>query len=257
MLVSDANISVQDTMFCLLTWNVGFCGLSKEMDFFYDGGKMVRPTYESSYANLEAIRRFVQQQDSVDFFLFQDIDMKAKRSYYLNQYDSIAETLSFTAACIGINYNVKYVPIPLYEPMGSVLSGIATYSRFIPDSCVRYSYPGNYDWPMKVFMLDRCFLVSRYPLSGGKQLIVVNTHNSAYDDGSLRKEQMKFLKDFLQAECRKGNYVIVGGDWNQCPPGYDTERVTKGIQDDLELFPVEDPFIPGWEWTYDITTPTN
>ena len=28
----------------LLTWNIGYCGLDKEMDFFYDGGtKVITP----------------------------------------------------------------------------------------------------------------------------------------------------------------------------------------------------------------------
>ena len=30
---------LNDTMeFPLLTWNIGYCGMDKEMDFFYDGG---------------------------------------------------------------------------------------------------------------------------------------------------------------------------------------------------------------------------
>ena len=28
----------------LLTWNIGYGGLGQEMDFFYEGGKRVRPT---------------------------------------------------------------------------------------------------------------------------------------------------------------------------------------------------------------------
>ena len=52
-------------------------------------------------------------------------------------------------------------------------------------------------------MLDRCFLVNRYPVSNGNELLMINTHNSAYDDGSLRKQQMDFLKDFLWLNMRK------------------------------------------------------
>ena len=58
-------------------------------------------------------------------------------------------------------------------------------------------------------MLDRCFLVNRYTVAGGRQLVVVNTHNSAYDDGTLRKKQMVYLRGFLVEEYEKGNYIIV------------------------------------------------
>jgi hypothetical protein len=27
------------------------------------------------------------------------------------------------------------------------------------------AFPGNYSWPMSLFMLDRCFLVNRYTLA--------------------------------------------------------------------------------------------
>ena len=33
-------------------WNIGYCGLGKESDFFYDGGKMVRPSQQISEKNL-------------------------------------------------------------------------------------------------------------------------------------------------------------------------------------------------------------
>jgi len=69
-------------------------------------------------------------------------------------------------------------------------------------------------------MLDRCFLVNRYPLKNGKELLIVNTHNSAYDNGTLKKQEMAFLKQWLLDENNKGNYIVVGGDWNQCPPRF-------------------------------------
>src|SRR3712207_7070413 len=44
----------------------------------------------------------------------------------------------------------------------------------------------------------------------------INTHCSAYDKGGKMKlEQMKYLSQFIDSEYKKGNYVLVGGDWNQ------------------------------------------
>jgi hypothetical protein len=110
---------------------------------------------------------------------------------------------------------------------------------------------------MGVFMLDRCFLVNRYPLSGGRELLVINTHNSAYDDGSLRKAQMEYLHGFLMEEYGKGNYVIVGGDWNQTPYGFEPE-FERDVFDTIQLSYVPGDYLPGdWTWLYDPTVPTN
>ncbi|MDR1042389.1 MAG: endonuclease, partial [Clostridiales Family XIII bacterium] len=51
------------------------------------------------------------------------------------------------------------------------------------------------------------------------ELVLINVHLSAYESGSrIRGEQMQKLVDVMKDEREKGNWVIVGGDWNQCFP---------------------------------------
>ena len=105
-------------------------------------------------------------------------------------------------------------------------------------------------------MLDRCFLVNHYPLENGKDLLVINTHNEAFDPGQIRKAQMAYLKDFLLSEYQKGNYIIAGGDWNQSPPGFKPgftgHPVNTGqMMMDSDYLPAE------WKWIYDNTIPSN
>ena len=110
---------------------------------------------------------------------------------------------------------------------------------------------------MGVFMLDRCFLVDRFPLAGGRELLVINTHNSAYDDGTLKKGQMDYLHGFLTEEYGKGNYVIVGGDWNQTPYGFEPQ-FDKDKFDTIQLSYIGEDYLPGeWTWLYDPAVPTN
>ena len=108
-------------------------------------------------------------------------------------------------------------------------------------------------------MLDRCFLVKRFPTNNNKELIVINTHNSAYDDGSLKKQQMEYLKTFLLTEYSKGNYIIVGGDWNQNPPDVDYSEIKKNSPTKrFVLNPINADYLPqDWNWVYDKETPTN
>ncbi|MDA3823781.1 MAG: hypothetical protein PF450_14385 [Bacteroidales bacterium] len=253
---NEANI-LSDSTFSIVTWNIGYAGLDKSMDFFYDGGENVRPDKEGVRNNLKGILKTVSTFRQTDFILLQEVDKKSKRSYRNNIYKLLTDLFSEYSSAFGKNYDVAFVPLPPSEPMGKVVSGLQTLSLHTPAEVQRYSFDGNYSWPMSIFMLDRCFLMNRYPLSMGKELIIINTHNSAYDDGSLRKQQMDFLKDIILEEYAKGNYVIVGGDWNQCPPNF-IPNFENDLFDNVDLVSIEEGYpAPEWTWAYDASFPTN
>jgi endonuclease/exonuclease/phosphatase family metal-dependent hydrolase len=241
----------------ILTWNIGYGGLSKDMDFFYDGGENVRPAKAIVERNIAGVIDFLKTCDTMEYILLQEVDKKSKRSYQINEYDEIEKNFPGHWSYFGMNYDVFYVPIPITDPMGKVNSGLQTLSRQEPVSVFRYSFPGNYPFPKNLFMLDRCFMVNTYQLNNGKELLIINTHNSAYDDGSLRKMQMLYLKKFLETEFQKGNYIIVGGDWNQSPPDFKPEY-TSDVFDDVNLTKLDPEYLPsGWSWVYDGKVPTN
>jgi len=243
----------------LMIWNIGYCGLSDDMDFFYDGGEQVRTSKENVYENFDFIKSTLMKNDSLDFLLLQEVDVHSKRSYYLNELDSFKLILSQFKSYFGKNYDVTFVPSPATNPLGRVKSGLVSFTKNNPKSVVRYSFPGNYSWPVKLFMLDRCFLVKRFPTNNQKELIVINTHNSAYDDGTLKKQQMDYLKTFLVEEYQKGNYVIVGGDWNQNPPDIDYSDIRENSPTKrFVLNPINSDYLPeNWHWISDKKTPTN
>ncbi len=254
---SDTPGVLNDTsQISLLTWNIGYCGLDKEMDFFYDGGTKVFTPLEKSIENLAAVKRFFKNNDSIDFILIQEIDKKSKRSYKINQFDTLCKLMNDHNPFFAKNYDVFFVPVPPASPMGKVVSGIATFSRFQPSSSVRYSFPGEYGFPKQLFLLDRCFLVNRYPLENGRELLIINTHNEAFDPGEIRKAQMAYLKEFLLAEFAKGNFIIAGGDWNQTPPDFKPEFGINKVNTE-QMMMNSDYLPPEWKWIYDRRVPTN
>ncbi|NBC82136.1 MAG: endonuclease/exonuclease/phosphatase family protein [Bacteroidetes bacterium] len=254
---TEAPLEICDTCtYSMLIWNIGYCGLSDDMDFFYDGGKQVRTGRKQTVENCSLITKFLKQNDTVDFMLLQEVDVRSTRSYYINQLEKISETLPKRNLYFARNYDVLFVPVPAMKPYGKVKSGIFSVSRFEAKKASRYSFPGNFSWPKNLFMLDRCFLVTRYALQSGQELVVVNTHNSAYDDGTLRKQEMDFLNTFLLDEYQKGHYIVVGGDWNQCPPSFRPAYHTHPF-DDAQVSYIDDDYLPGWTWSYDATIPTN
>lgn len=249
-------MAISDSTFTFMIWNIGYAGLGADMDFFYDRGQQVRTTKEITHANINNIVNYVSQNDSIDFFLFQEIDLHSRRSYYTNQEDSIATALPGFSHYFAHNYKVAFVPKPIHNPYGAVESGLASFSRFEAKKAERHPFLGNFSWPVGVFMLDRCFLVKYFPLASGKDLIVINTHNSAFDDGSLRAKQNQQLRHFLQKQEELGNYVVVGGDWNQLPANYKPKfkNTVKCNTKQVELDPV---FLPDWKFMHGSEVPTN
>ena len=249
---------VPDT-FSVMTWNIGYCGLGKEMDFFYDGGTQVRASRENTLKYLRGVRDFLMANDTMDFVMLEEVDLHSKRTYFINELDTFKKYLPGYKAFYALNYNVAFVPVPVTEPMGKVRSGLVLLSKYEPVLVERRDFPGQYGWPTRLFMLDRCFLVAHYPLSDGHELQVIVTHNSAFDGGELKKEEMAYLKNYLLAESRKGHRLIVGGDWNQNPPGFEGEdfNKTSGYKNFVANTIPAGYMSGGWQWVSDNTMMTN
>lgn len=241
----------------ILIWNIGYGGLGKEMDFFYEGGKMVRPNASQSQKYLDGITEFLTANDSIDVFMLQEVDFGSRRSYFTQQATVLSSAVKNSTYSTAVNYLSDFVPVPFFEPMGKVNSGLMTISRFPPAECKRISAPGSYTWPKRLFMLKRCILVSRFQLPGQHELVLVNLHNSAFDDAdALRDEELKLIKAFAVDEFQKGNYLIIGGDWNQNPPSLNMhDQVPFKVK---SLRPIPDSLIANdWTWVFDNKLPTN
>jgi endonuclease/exonuclease/phosphatase family metal-dependent hydrolase len=243
--------------FTVGTWNIGYSGLGAQTDFFYDGGKMVRPSEDYVKSCFDSISNFLNQ-DSSDIWLLQEVDSMSRRSYELPQANLLSKLKDLFFSFFALNYNVKFIPQPWLEPMGNVKSGLLTLSAFKPYKSIRHQLPGAFGFPKQLYFLRRCLLVNYYKLQNGKDFIVVNIHNSAYDDsGKLKKQEMDYLKSFLEKEYKNGNYIICGGDWNQCPPNWAYNTLAKGKEGDYFQTNVEAKFMNGWSWIFDPNVVTN
>lgn len=209
----------------VITYNIGFGAYDQEFSFFMDSGEMADGTSvtgasakasskEAVIENTNGSINTVDKYDA-DFYLFQEVDVDSTRSYGINQYEllkSLGDEYSLSHA---VNFHSAYLMYPLTDPHGAVNSGLTTVSKYKISESIRRQYPVDESFITKFTDLDRCFLVSRIPVDNGKELVLINNHMSAYDKGGLvRAEQMKLLNNVLKEEYSKGNYVIVGGDFN-------------------------------------------
>ena len=237
----------------ILSWNIGYGGLGAGSDFFMDGGKDVRSAdKEQVLRYLDGIKTSIQALDP-DVVLLQEVDVDSGRTYRIDQSDYLA----LDASAHAMNYACDFVPFPL-PPLGRVYSGVFTTTQGLAiDEAERISLPCPFQWPVRTANIKRCLLVSYLPIEGSdKQLVAVNLHLEAYDGGEGKIAQTKMLKELIEGEYAKGNYVIAGGDFNQIFPG------------GLEAFPnthpdlwtpgllEEDMLADGWRFAYDLAVPS-
>ncbi len=238
----------------MLSWNIGYGGLGRNQDFFMDGGSMVRPSRkEDVQENLAGIVSTLSQQQA-DVYLLQELDLNAQRSYFVNERSEVERGLMMGSA-FAYNYKCDFVPFP-WPMIGKVESGLLTMSAFQVKEATRESLPVPFSWPMRVANLKRCLLVERLPVEGSeKEVVIVNLHLEAYDDGAGKRAQTQQLMALLQAEYRKGNYVIAGGDFNQIFP-----HVTQyPVLNDEYWAPGQlsaDDLPQGFSYAFDASTPT-
>lgn len=241
-----------------VAWNIGYAGLGREMDFFYDGGRQVRPDRQLQEKYWRGIKKQLDNFRQMDFIMLLEVDRDSKRSYYLDQWEEIRKIFPDHASAFAWNYRVPFVPLPLYAMMGRVMAGMGTLAKYSPSQAERHTLLRDDPWPVGLFTLDRCFILTRYPVETGKELVLINTHNSAFDDGSLRKKQMTLLRNTMLHEYEQGNYVVAAGDWNLNPPKRFHETVITGDWIEYINPPIEDTYVP-WQWTlaFDPRVPTN
>ncbi len=218
-----------------VTYNIGFGAYTPDYTFFMDTGVMNdgTPTVGSlskavskesvincTEGDIDLLKRGVDigniKAHQPDFMLLQEVDTAATRSHWVNQEKMITDAFKDYQSVFASNFHAPYLAYPITDPHGFVQAGLLTLSDHTISSASRRSYPIDLSWPNKYFDLDRCFLITRMAVENGKDFVLVNSHMSAYDaDGGSRAKQIQLLKEFLKEEYSKGNYIVVGGDWNQ------------------------------------------
>lgn len=253
---TDLDSPLADHSLTLYSWNIGYAGLGEESDCFMDGGTMVYPPNQDVVKkNFDGILDFMAQNPA-DAWLLQEVDLKSSRTNYTDQVTPLANALGGNHA-FAYNYKCLFVPIP-FPPIGYMESGIATFTRLqFRENAERIALPCPFSWPVSTANLKRCLLINRFPIENSDQeLVLVNLHLEAYDDGEGKIAQTRLLMDILREEYDKGNYVIAGGDFNQTFPGAldvfpiaDSSKWTPGV---LEKHMLTD----GWRYAYDSSTAT-
>lgn len=242
----------------LMTWNLGYGGNGAESSFFLDGGQeVVAKSRESVLGHLSGVTKFLATHPA-DIYLLQEVDSGSRRTYYVDEREVIGNNLPNVCVAYARNHDVPFVPYPYFRPLGRIRSGILSGAVHKPIEAVRYKLPGSFRWPNLAFYLQRCLLLERFPREHGNEWVVMNVHLEAWDDGNIRMQELAFLRDLAIAEYRRGNYVIIGGDWNSVLPGVAIEQFSSKEPPNPHTRTLPDGIFPSdWTWGVDRSRATN
>lgn len=234
-LINNSEIGTKE--FRISTYNIGFGAYEREYSFFMDasvfkdeyvesqghkktvGAKAHAFSKDHVMTNTEGAYQTINDQPTLDFLLYQEVDFGSTRSFNVDQYEMGNAAHSEYASLFGVNYHSSYLMYPFHEPIGKSYSGISTYAKYKVNNAERYDFEITDSFFGKFVDLDRAFTIAEFLIEGStKKLYIINVHMSAYDEnGVVRKKQLEQLKGIYK-EVRDidgaDNYVIIGGDFN-------------------------------------------
>ncbi len=231
----------------LLTWNIGNGANGSDAEYILDGGQSVLATTEDRVKeNTAAIIAKLKETDP-NIILLQQVDFNSTRSYYYDETKAISDAFEETESAFALDQKAHLVPYP-WPMIGKIKGGSLTLSRINSLGAERIALPATAKKPDNLFTVRPCMLVTRYPIYGvEQQLVIINVRLMTYDDPTEVRKQMTVLRDFMKTEYEKGNFVIACGDFHQ---SFATEENSFPIVEgrwQAEPF-ASDLFEEGWHW---------
>jgi len=225
------------TSYSLISWNLGFGAYDPDFSFFMDESTLTQDVdgVGKSGEHIVGKSSTASSQESVemltlsaldftatslgkepDFIMFQEIDRDSHRSFNVDQVAMAQEVFGDYQSVFASNFHTPWLQYPVFNPIGNIDSGLLLLSKYNIKSATRKSLPVSEEIPTKFFDLDRCYEVVHYPIKNSEhELILINVHLSAYDnEGEFKKQQLEEIMSFADQQYKKGNYIIIGGDFN-------------------------------------------
>jgi endonuclease/exonuclease/phosphatase family metal-dependent hydrolase len=235
------------------TWNVGYGAMGADADFIADGGENMRALNAREIAM--AVQDIAQKASAfgTQFLMFQELANSSFLTRNIPVRTVIEDHLDGYSKSYWEDLGVSAAPKPF-----QISHGMGIYGLNLIDSSSAYELPQE---PKFFFLAVKRYyaaIVSEVPIEGtDRKWVLMNIHLSAFDeDADVRREQIRVLFDFAKAEYAKGNYVVMGGDWNMRISTKDFAHTTA----EEHLFWVYDfppELLPnGWQFGVDERTPT-
>jgi endonuclease/exonuclease/phosphatase family metal-dependent hydrolase len=213
----------------ILSWNIQFLAGNQDNHFFFDGGSDPWPPKSRIDKILTEIAGILKEEDP-DLILLQEVDDGSLRTYERDQLQDLLGLLPQTYTCHTSAFYWKAWFIPHPAIMGSAGMKLSIISKYKITRATRYALSPitTQNIVMRQFNPKRAMLEALLPLSNGKFLHAVNTHLSAFAQGSdTMEKQVSQVDQLLTQISRSGSVGFIGGDFNLIPPGEAYKRLSE------------------------------
>lgn len=203
----------------ILSWNLQFLAGRPNNNFFYDGGSDPWPSLQTLTANAKAVANIIRQENP-DVILLQELDDGAERTYFQDQLQLILNLLPADYAVHTSSFYWLADFVPHSELLGGVGMKMSIISKYRLAEAKRYSLPAitTDDILARQYNLKRAIQGTYLPIEGGGKLNLLNTHLSAYAQGSdTMLQQVAMVDKVLGDYAARGEPVLLAGDFNLLP----------------------------------------
>lgn len=204
---SEKSFSDTDTL-SVMTYNIGWLsGMTNNLPVARE---------KSMYAQNLLTAVDVLGKYHPDIIGFQEIDIRAKRSFFYNQPDSLAKYLNYPNGALAVNWDKKYVPFP-YWPIkyhfGYLISGQYVMSdlEILKNEIIILPKPINAPFYYNAFYLDRLIQKTWIKTNEG-ELLVMNMHLEAFDLETRIIHVDRVIEEYLKYADKMP--VLAIGDFN-------------------------------------------
>ena len=203
----------------LLSWNVQFFAGRPNNNFFFDGGSDPWPSQEMVTDTLTAVANIIRQEDP-DIILLQELDDGAERTHYQDQLQQLLNLLPEHYAVHTSSFYWLADFVPHSELLGGVGMKLSIISKYRLEQAKRYALPaiGSIDIVTRQYNPKRAVQGVTLPIGGGGKLGILNTHLSAYAQGTdTMARQVATVDKVLRSLKAQGQSLLLAGDFNLIP----------------------------------------
>ena len=235
-------VSVPDTFSTVrvMTWNIRF-GAGRILWFGDACGERVILTEDEEYGALRLIADRINLLKP-DILLLQEVDIKSKRSLYVDQLQWLLDHTYFGYAVCGSQWKAQFIPS---DGLGRMDEENVILSRWkISDAKrIQLALRNDQDKTTRYFYERCCMMTGRIEIPHYGNFFAVNIHASATAPLEIKQQHIARFKEELDRIAAGGGIFVAGGDLNTLPPGSDTTDYCIQDKCDWESFhtPDSDP----------------
>jgi len=203
----------------VMTWNIRF-GAARILWFGDACGDRVILTENEVYGSLRTIADKINLLKP-DILFLQEVDIKSKRSAYIDELQWLLDHTYFNYAVCGSQWKAQFIPS---DGLGRMDEENAILSRWKISDARRIQLALRTDQDkLTRFFYERCCMVTgRIEIPQVNNFYVVNVHASATATLDIKQLQIQQFKAELDHISTNDGWFVAGGDLNTLPPGSDT-----------------------------------